>query len=130
MENDRRGQAGGAPSHAGRLIALSLALGAWASACESVGGRASGPFTDVADAAAAADVASDVPGPDVSSDGCVPTFTENDPAACADGLDNDCDGRVDCADTGCLTGPGAAACTDGGADAGCVRSGAEDTDDA
>jgi hypothetical protein len=26
---------------------------------------------------------------------------ENDPATCSDGIDNDCDGKTDCADTGC-----------------------------
>jgi hypothetical protein len=33
--------------------------------------------------------------------GCVPTGAENTDVTCSDGLDNNCDGRTDCADPGC-----------------------------
>jgi hypothetical protein len=54
------------------------------------------------------------PGPSCTSGSCTP-----DPAgattetSCTDGIDNDCDGAVDCADTDCVSNPACQACTAG-----------------
>lgn len=57
--------------------------------------------------------------------GCMMSGAENTPTACADGMDNDCDGFVDCADRNCsCTG------TCGAVVVGCTCSGAENTNTA
>ena len=57
--------------------------------------------------------------PATPTDACVPRGAENAPGACADRVDNDCNGFFDCADPAC-----ASVCQP--VDAGCVRTGNED----
>nr|MBK7069072.1 hypothetical protein [Deltaproteobacteria bacterium] len=60
--------------------------------------------------------------------GCVPSGAENTAAACADGLDNDCDGFRDCTEPSCDSFCGVPPVDSGvGVDSGCVRSGDEGT---
>ena len=62
--------------------------------------------------------------------GCSATGTENTNATCGDGVDNDCDGFVDCNDFDCSRSPSVTLCPrDAGLpmDLGCIPTGAENT---
>jgi hypothetical protein len=41
------------------------------------------------------------PGGEVDSGACTPGAVENTPATCGDGIDNDCNGKIDCQDPSC-----------------------------
>ena len=125
---------------------LAILLGA-AGACAST---ADSPLVDPVDAgddgSAAVDTGlattsfpdGDAPFFDVPSPTCTATGTENTDTSCADGVDNDCNGFIDCLDPSCRSGAAVCAATlDAGRpprDAGrrdvgaCTPSGAENTD--